>query len=120
MRVAWLWPSACGCWERELRHGAYVDGAIPGFDNSVLSTQDGRQQLGVMINETVAPPAGYEAFLQVWMVIAVRLLEGGQGRRLDKRLPARHDPDWGAGHRTGAGPGAVRESGPTPRTGRSS
>jgi D-alanyl-D-alanine carboxypeptidase len=52
------------------------DGAIPGFDNMVLSTEDGRRQLGVMINEFLAPTAVVEAFTQTWMAIAARLLEG--------------------------------------------
>jgi D-alanyl-D-alanine carboxypeptidase len=52
------------------------DGGIPGFINRVLSTQDGRRQLGVMTNELLAPPAVVEAFTQAWMVIGARLLEG--------------------------------------------
>jgi len=32
------------------------DGGIPGFLNNVLSTQDGRRQLGVKLNELVARP----------------------------------------------------------------
>jgi D-alanyl-D-alanine carboxypeptidase len=57
---------------RLLGHG----GAIPGFDNLVLSTKDGRRQLGVMINEFIAPPAVIKALTQAWMAIAARLLEG--------------------------------------------
>jgi D-alanyl-D-alanine carboxypeptidase len=51
-------------------------GAIPGFDNIVLNTKDGRHQLGVMINELAAPTAVLQALTQAWMAIAARLLEG--------------------------------------------
>jgi D-alanyl-D-alanine carboxypeptidase len=51
-------------------------GAIPGFDNIVLNTEDGRRQLGVIINELLAPTAVVEALTQAWMAIAARLLEG--------------------------------------------
>jgi D-alanyl-D-alanine carboxypeptidase len=51
------------------------DGAIPGFLNIVLSTEDGRRQLGIMMNEEFATPAVYEAFNQAFMAIAMRLLE---------------------------------------------
>jgi D-alanyl-D-alanine carboxypeptidase len=51
------------------------DGAIPGFLNIVLSTEDGRRQLGVMMNEEFATPAVYEAFDQALVAIAMRLLE---------------------------------------------
>jgi D-alanyl-D-alanine carboxypeptidase len=54
-------------------------GAIPGFDNIVLNTEDGRRQLGVMINELLAPTAVIEALTQAWMAIAARLLEGAPG-----------------------------------------
>ena len=57
---------------RLLGHG----GAIPGFDNIVLNTKDGRHQLGVMINELAAPTAVLQALTQAWMAIAARLLEG--------------------------------------------
>jgi D-alanyl-D-alanine carboxypeptidase len=50
------------------------DGAIPGFFNHVWSTQDGRRQLGVMINELFAPTAVIEAFLQVVRELSARLL----------------------------------------------
>jgi hypothetical protein len=33
------------------------DGGIPGFLNEVLSTEDGRRQQGVMVNELFAPPS---------------------------------------------------------------
>jgi D-alanyl-D-alanine carboxypeptidase len=53
------------------------DGDIPGFNNIVLSTQDGRRQFGVMRNEALfAPPAVSEAFSQAVMAIAMGLLEG--------------------------------------------
>jgi D-alanyl-D-alanine carboxypeptidase len=51
------------------------DGAIPGFLNIVMSTEDGRRQLGVMINELIVPTAVMAAFDQTWMAIAERLLE---------------------------------------------
>jgi D-alanyl-D-alanine carboxypeptidase len=51
------------------------DGAIPGFLNVVLSTEDGRRQLGIMMNEEFATPAVSEAFNQAFMEIAIRLLE---------------------------------------------
>jgi D-alanyl-D-alanine carboxypeptidase len=57
---------------RLIGHG----GAIPGFDNLVLTTADGRRQLGVMINEFIAPTAVIQALDQAWMAIAARLLEG--------------------------------------------
>jgi hypothetical protein len=41
-----------------------------------LSTEDGRRQLGVMMNEEFATPAVYEAFNQVFMALAVGLLDG--------------------------------------------
>jgi D-alanyl-D-alanine carboxypeptidase len=51
------------------------DGAIPGFLNIVMSTEDGRRQLGVMINELITPTAVMQAFDRTWMAIAERLLE---------------------------------------------
>jgi D-alanyl-D-alanine carboxypeptidase len=51
------------------------DGAIPGFLNIVLSTEDGRRQLGIMMNEEFATPAVSEAFNQAFMEIAIRLLD---------------------------------------------
>jgi D-alanyl-D-alanine carboxypeptidase len=51
------------------------EGAIPGFNNIVLSTKDGRRQLGVMMNEEFATPAVYEAFNQVFMALAMGLLD---------------------------------------------
>jgi hypothetical protein len=51
-------------------------GATPGFHNIVLNTQNGRGQLGVMMNEEFATLAVYQAFNQAWMAIAERLLEG--------------------------------------------
>jgi D-alanyl-D-alanine carboxypeptidase len=52
------------------------DGAIPGFLNFVFSTEGGRRQLGLMMNEEFATPAVYEAFQQVFMALAMGLLEG--------------------------------------------
>lgn len=49
-------------------------GGIPGFLNVVLSTSDGRQQLGVMTNVLVAPVVVVEAFMQVVRELGVRLL----------------------------------------------
>jgi D-alanyl-D-alanine carboxypeptidase len=40
-------------------------GGIPGYLSMVLSTPDGRRQLGVMINLLAAPDAVYEAFMRV-------------------------------------------------------
>jgi D-alanyl-D-alanine carboxypeptidase len=51
------------------------DGAIPGFLNIVLSTEDGRRQLGLMMNEELATPAVSEAFNQVLNALAMGLLE---------------------------------------------
>jgi D-alanyl-D-alanine carboxypeptidase len=51
------------------------DGAIPGFLNIVLSTEDGRRQLGIMMNEEFATPAVTEAFNQAFTAIAIQLLE---------------------------------------------
>jgi D-alanyl-D-alanine carboxypeptidase len=52
------------------------DGAIPGFLNIVLSTEDGRRQLGLMMNEELATPAVSEAFNQALNALAMELLEG--------------------------------------------
>jgi D-alanyl-D-alanine carboxypeptidase len=41
-------------------------GGIPGYLSMVLSTQDGRRQLGVMINLLPAPHPVYEAFMRVF------------------------------------------------------
>jgi hypothetical protein len=40
----------------------------------VLSTPDGRRQLGVMINVLVAPDPVYEAFMQVFRELGAGLL----------------------------------------------
>jgi D-alanyl-D-alanine carboxypeptidase len=53
------------------------DGGIPGFITIVLSTQDGRRQLGVMVNQFFTTPAVDQAYSQVVVEIAMRLLEGG-------------------------------------------
>jgi D-alanyl-D-alanine carboxypeptidase len=52
------------------------DGAIPGFLNIVLSTEDGHRQVSVMMNEEFATPAVSEAFGQVFMTLAMGLLDG--------------------------------------------
>ncbi len=52
-------------------------GGIPGFLSIVLSTPDGRRQLGVMINVLVAPDPVYEAFTQVFQELGARLLSSG-------------------------------------------
>ncbi len=49
-------------------------GGIPGFLSLVLSTPDGRRQLGVMINVLAAPDPVYEAFTQVFRELGARLL----------------------------------------------
>jgi D-alanyl-D-alanine carboxypeptidase len=51
-------------------------GAIPGFFNIVVSTQDGRRQLGIMTNVWPRPPAVAEAFDQVFMALLMGLLDG--------------------------------------------
>jgi D-alanyl-D-alanine carboxypeptidase len=53
------------------------DGDIPGYDNIILSTPDGRRQFGVMINEGLfVSPAVSEAFGQAVMAIADAILAG--------------------------------------------
>jgi D-alanyl-D-alanine carboxypeptidase len=69
-------------------------GSIPGFFNIVLSTEDGRRQLGVMVNAEFAPPPVYEAFDQVVAVLGTRLLEGAA-------VGASADSSLGAAVRTG-------------------
>jgi D-alanyl-D-alanine carboxypeptidase len=51
-------------------------GGIPGFLSIVLSTRDGRGQLGVMINVLLAPERVYEAFIQGFRALGMRLLSG--------------------------------------------
>jgi D-alanyl-D-alanine carboxypeptidase len=53
------------------------DGGIPGFITIVLSTQDGRRQFGIMVNQFFTTPAVDQAYSQVVAQIAMRLLEGG-------------------------------------------
>jgi D-alanyl-D-alanine carboxypeptidase len=53
------------------------DGGIPGFITIVLSTQDGRRQFGIMVNQFFTSPAVDQAYSQVVVQIAMRLLEGG-------------------------------------------
>jgi D-alanyl-D-alanine carboxypeptidase len=52
------------------------DGGIPGFITIVLSTEDGRRQFGIMVNQFLTTPAVDEAYSQVVVEIAMRLLEG--------------------------------------------
>jgi D-alanyl-D-alanine carboxypeptidase len=49
-------------------------GGIPGFLSIVLSTPDGRRQLGLMINALLAPAPVYEACLQGSRALGGRLL----------------------------------------------
>jgi D-alanyl-D-alanine carboxypeptidase len=53
------------------------DGAIPGFLNIALSTEDGRRQVVVMMNEEFATPAVYEAFNRAVAAMVERLLGAG-------------------------------------------
>ena len=54
-------------------------GGIPGYLSMVLSTPDGRRQLGVMIDVLVAPDAVYEAFMRVFRELAfTHPSEGGR------------------------------------------
>jgi hypothetical protein len=52
------------------------NGAIPGFLTIVLSTEDGRRQLGLMTNQFLATPAVAEAFDQAFIALAIGLLQG--------------------------------------------
>jgi D-alanyl-D-alanine carboxypeptidase len=52
------------------------DGAIPGFADIVVSTEDGRRQVGMMMNEEFATPAVSEAFSQVFTTLAMGLVDG--------------------------------------------
>jgi D-alanyl-D-alanine carboxypeptidase len=49
-------------------------GGIPGFLSIVLSTPDGRRQLGLMINALLAPASVYEVFIQGSRALGSRLL----------------------------------------------
>jgi hypothetical protein len=42
-----------------------LPGGIPAFLNIVLGTQDGRRQLGVMVDLLIAPDPVYEGFMRV-------------------------------------------------------
>jgi D-alanyl-D-alanine carboxypeptidase len=54
-------------------------GGIPGYLSMVLSTPDGRQQLGVMINMLVATDAVYEAFMRMFRELSfTHLSQGGR------------------------------------------
>jgi hypothetical protein len=82
------------------------DGSIPGFLNIVLSTEDGRRQVGIMRNEEFATPAVSEAFNQVFMALAMGCWKELHWGGLDQRFPARRGTCWGVGtYSTGAGPG---------------
>jgi Beta-lactamase len=65
-----------GLLEVEIPAGRLVGnvGGIPGFLSIVLSTPDGRRQLGVMINVLAAPDPVYEAFTQLFRELGARLL----------------------------------------------
>lgn len=65
-----------GLLETETPAGRLVGmvGGIPGFLSIVLSTHDGRRQLGVMINLLAAPAVVVEAFMQVVRELGARLL----------------------------------------------
>ena len=65
-----------GLLEVETPAGALLGdaGGIPGFLSIVLSTPDGRRQLGLMINALLAPAPVYEAFLQGSRGLASQLL----------------------------------------------
>jgi len=63
-------------------------GGIPGYLSMVLSTPDGRRQLGVMGNVLVAPDAMYEAFLRVVRELSpAEVSGGGRAWRLGRRTP---------------------------------
>jgi D-alanyl-D-alanine carboxypeptidase len=71
------------------------DGAIPGFLNVALSTEDGGRQVVVMMNEEFATPAVYEAFNQAVAAMVERLLgaapqgEASTGSSLQAAVQAR-------------------------------
>jgi hypothetical protein len=71
------------------------DGAIPGFLNIALSTEDGGRQVVVMMNEEFATPAVYEAFNQAVAAMVERLVgavlpgEVSTGRSLRAAVQAR-------------------------------
>ena len=52
-------------------------GGIPGYLSMVLSTPDGRRQLGVMSNVLVAPDAVYEAFMRIFRELSFTHPSGG-------------------------------------------
>jgi D-alanyl-D-alanine carboxypeptidase len=52
-------------------------GGIPGYLSMVLSTRDGRRQLGVMSNVLVAPDPVYEAFMRVFRELSFTHPSGG-------------------------------------------
>jgi hypothetical protein len=89
------------------------DGAIPGFLNIVLNTEDGRRQLGLMINELIPPTAVVQAFTQTWMAIAAQLLEAApKSATPSASLPATIQvATLTDTHGTGASPGMGRKAG---------
>jgi len=52
------------------------DGAIPGFRDIVLSTVDGRRQVGIVMNVYFDPPAASEAFTRVFTELQTRVFGG--------------------------------------------
>lgn len=52
------------------------DGAIPGFRDVVLSTMDGRRQVGVMMNVYFDPATASDAFVQVITELQTRVFGG--------------------------------------------
>jgi len=52
------------------------DGAVPGFRDVVLSTEDGRRQVGVMMNAYLDSPAMSEAFEQMIIALEAHLFGG--------------------------------------------
>jgi CubicO group peptidase (beta-lactamase class C family) len=66
------------------------NGAIPGFINIALSTEDGRRQLGVMMNDHTATPAVSNAFEQAFVTLAMGLQQGApaESRSLGTALQA--------------------------------
>lgn len=51
------------------------DGAIPGYHDVVLSTEDGSRQVGMMMNAEFASAAVSAAFNQVFAALQTRLFE---------------------------------------------
>jgi hypothetical protein len=75
---------------RLVGHPGGIPGGIPGFSTIVLSTPDGRQQLGIMANVGErAPDPVSEAFLQGCRALGMRLLtlQGASTRTASRTLP---------------------------------